>query len=136
MSTKIRFSDVNQTEFPLFDSSGSSFEGEEFYNGYNRRVCTFILNPNEVSLDELNNICSNESNLETITVVVENGGDNTLTSIKEGFILKIQVGVISTLIQNETLSQPAVYEDRLIVKLGKLTYSENLLRQLAKKLED
>jgi len=53
-----------------------------------------------------------------------------VTNIYDGYVLKLKCGIEKKLIQPETPQAAAVYEDRLIFKLGKSTYIEEQLHRL------
>ena len=53
-----------------------------------------------------------------------------IENVYDGYVLKLSCGIQSKLISAETTTAPAVYEDRLIVKLGKRTYTEEALKKL------
>ena len=114
-------------------ANGTSFEyleafvNEEYYNGSNRRTLTFECMPNVISIDELNAVISNEANTQSI--VLSNEEEN-ITGIEDGYVLKLKCGIESRLVKAETPETPAVYEDRLIFKLGKRTYIEEQLKNL------
>lgn len=46
------------------------------------------------------------------------------------YTIKIKCGVESVLIKSETPNTPAVYEDRIVFKLGKPTYIEEQIKRL------
>lgn len=100
----------------------NALETEEYFNGTNRRTLTFECSPGVVKIDELNAMISDEAN--TSYIELSNGN---VTNIYDGYILKLKCGIENKLIQAETPDTPAVYEDRLIFKLGKRTYLEQML---------
>ncbi len=118
---KIKF--TNGTEFEYIDA----LETEEFYNGASRRTITFECAKNAISIDELNAVLSNETNTESIQLINET---ENITNIYDGYILKLKCGIEKQLTKAETSENPAIYEDRLIFKLGKPTYIENQLKKL------
>lgn len=104
-----------------------ALETEEYFNGASRRTLTFECKADAISIDELNAVLSSEANTQSI--VLTNEEENT-TSIDDGYVLKLRCGIESRLIQKETPETAAVYEDRLIFKLGKRTYIEEQLKNL------
>lgn len=104
-----------------------AFENEEYFNGSNRRVLTMHLDKNEISVDELNTILSDESNTAEITLTNEEMG---VSNVYDGYVLKLKVGVENIFTNRETPDAPAVYEDRIVFKLGKRTYIEEQLKKL------
>lgn len=104
-----------------------AFENEEYFNGSNRRVLTVHCDKNAISVDELNTILSNENNTAEITLTNEEMG---VSNVYDGYVLKLKVGMEQYLVLNETPEAPAVYEDRIVFKLGKRTYIEEQLKRL------
>lgn len=102
-----------------------ALETEEYFNGANRRTLTFECPPGVVKIDELNAMISDEANTSCIEL---SNGD--VTNIYDGYVLKLKCGIENKLIRAETPDTPAVYEDRLIFKLGKRTYLEQQLLNL------
>lgn len=112
---------ANGTKFEYLNA----LETEQFYNGSSRRTLTFECEVGVISIDTLNKLLNNESN--TLSIELSNGD---VTNIYDGYVLKLEVGVKPIIVQAETPEAPAVYEDRLIFKLGKRTYIEEQLRKL------
>ena len=112
-------------------SNGTNFEylnaleTEEYYNGASRRTLTFEAQVGEISVDKLNTVLSNEANTKSIEL---SNGD--VTNIYDGYVLKLKCGIENKLITAETPEAAAVYEDRLVFKLGKRTYIEEQLKNL------
>lgn len=112
-------------------SNGTTFEyrnaieTEEFFNGSSRRTLTFECAVGVIGVDKLNTLLSDETNVAHIEL--SNG--NT-TNVHDGYVIKLKCGIESKLVQAQTSESPAVYEDRLIFKLGKRTYIEEQLRIL------
>lgn len=104
-----------------------AFETEEFYNGSSRRTLTFYCEVGAISLDELNTVLSDEANTQSITLTNE---EENVTNIHDGYVLKIKCGIENRLVQSETPETAAVYADRLVFKLGKRTYIEEMLHRL------
>ena len=112
---------ANGTNFEYLNA----LETEERYNGSSRRTLTFECEVGVIGVDELNNLLNDEKN----TIMIELSS-NEVTNIHEGYVLKLKCGIENKLIQAETPETPAVYEDRLIFKLGKRTYIEEQLHKL------
>lgn len=112
---------LNGTDFEYLDA----FETEEFYNGASRRTLTFECSVGAKGVDELNTLISNEKNTSTITLTNED-----VANIYDGYVLKLKCGIENKLVQTETPESAAVYEDRLVFKLGKRTYIEEQLKKL------
>ena len=66
-----------------------ALETEEYYNGASRRTLTFNCAANVISLDELNNLLSEEN---LVSIVLYNM-DNNIANIYEGYVLKLSVGL-------------------------------------------
>ena len=103
-----------------------AFETEEFFNGSSRRTLTFEMARTTADLEELDTDCT-ETNCETIELTNTEMG---ITNIYDDYVLKLKVGVEPVLIQSESPENSAVYEDRIILKLGKRTYIEQQLKDL------
>ena len=117
----IKFS--NGTNFEYLNA----IETEEHWNGSSRRTLTFECDSNVISVDGLNAILSNEANTSEITLTNE---EANVSNIYSGYVLKIKCGIENKLVQAETPDSAAVYEDRLVFKLGKRTYIEEQLARL------
>lgn len=113
---------IADKEFEYLDA----VETEEYYNGASRRTLTFNCAANAIGLDELNALLI-EDNLTTITL---HNAEDDITNFHEGYVLKLSVGLQNYLVNAETLDAPAVYEDRIVFKLGKRTYIEEQLHRL------
>lgn len=100
-----------------------AIETEEYFNGSSRRTMTFNCNPEDVSLDELNVILSDESNTEVLTLTNE---EMDITNMYDGYVLKLELGIKPTMVNND----PPTYEDRVVFKLGKRTEIEKQLHKL------
>lgn len=96
---------------------------EEYANGASRSLITFECDPT-TGVDEINAILSDENNVATITLT----GDDGIQSIHDGYILKLKVGLESVAQYTEDGPQ---YAERLVFKLGKLTYSEQKIKQIS-----
>lgn len=118
---KIKF--TNNKEFEYLEA----FETEEFYNGSNRRTLTVHCTENAVDLSKLNAILSDEENLVNLVLI---NTDINAENIYSNYVLKLEIGVKNKKTANETPDIPAIYENRLIFKLGQRTYIEQQLKKL------
>ena len=128
---------LNGTNFEYLNA----VETEEYYNGASRRTLAFEAEVGVIGVDELNGILSDENNTKSITltgdevaILDENGnptGETThAVNICDGYVLKCRCGIENKLVQAETPETPAVYADRLVFKLAKRTYIEEMLHRL------
>jgi len=120
MALKIKF--VNGTEQTYL----SALETEEYYNGSSRRTLTFEIARDAANLEELDALCT-EENLAKLELINEEEG---ITNLFEGYVLKLKVGVEPVLVTAETPEAPAAYEERVVLKLGKRTYIEQMLHDM------
>ena len=120
MALKLKF--VDGTEQPYL----TALETEEYYTGASRRTLTFQIARNAADLETLDSLCT-EQNLAKLELANDEMG---VTNIYEGYVLKLKVGVEPVLVSSETPEAPAVYEDRIVLKLGKRTYIEQMLHDL------
>ena len=120
---------IANTEFEYLDA----FETEEFFNGASRRTLTVTCAPDAISVDALNALLI-EENLTSISLTNDGSGEDgnaqAVTNIYDGYVLKLFCGIRNELVQAETPDRAAVYEDRLVFKLGKRTYIEEQLHKL------
>lgn len=122
---------IANTEFEYLNA----LETEEFFNGSSRRTLTITCAPDATSLDALNALLT-EENLASVTLVNTSAGTDeegnalTVTNVYDGYVLKLSCGIRNELVQTETPDRAAVYEDRLVFKLGKRTYIEEQLHKL------
>ena len=86
-------------------------------------MITFECDPT-TGVDEINAIVSDENNVATITLT----GDDGIQSIHDGYILKLKVGLESVPQYTEDGPQ---YAERLVFKLGKMTYIEQKIKQIS-----
>ena len=119
----------------------NAIETEEYWGGSSRRTLTFTCAPDAVSVDVLNTILSDAANTETlelhgsIPTVTERDGapeeaEIPVTNYYDGYTMKLKVGVEKERTQPESPESAAVYEDRLVFKLGRPTYIERQLARL------
>jgi len=116
MALKIRF--ANGTEVPYL----TAIETEEYWNGASRRTLTFDIARDAVGLDALDTLCS-EENLARLELCNAEAG---ITGIHEGYCLKLKLAVERVLADGEK----QLYEERIVLKLGKRTYIEQQLHKL------
>ena len=120
----------NNAEVTYLDA----IETEEFWGGSSRRTLTFTCAADAVSIDALNAILSDTANTETLAlqgaVVTPEGKEQAVTNLYEGYTMKLSVGIDSVLVQPESPDSAAVYADRLVFKLGRLTFIEQQLAKL------
>lgn len=120
---------IANTEFEYLNA----LETEEFFNGSSRRTLTITCAPDAISIDALNALLT-EEHLASISLTNdgsgEEGGAQEVTNIYDGYVLKLFCGIRNELVQAETPDRAAVYEDRLVFKLGKRTYIEEQLHKL------
>ena len=128
---------LNGTNFEYLNA----VEMEEYFNGSNRRMISFECAVGVISVDELNALISKEANINSITltgdavVLLDAEGNPTgettqAVNIYDGYVLKAKCGIENKLVADETPVAPAVYEDRIVFKLGKRTYIEEQLKRL------
>lgn len=103
-----------------------ALETEQFYNGASRRVLSVTCAPDAISMDKLNALLT-ETNLASVTMT---NTDSGAVNVYDGYVLKLECGVQSKMVQAESPEAAAVYADRLIVKLGRRTYIEDQLHKL------
>ena len=115
----IKFTDGTNFEYL------NSVETEEYFNGSNRRTLTFEAAVGVVSVDALNTVMGDEAN--TAVIELSNG---EVKNIYDGYVLKAKCGIENKLVAAETPDAPALYEDRIVFKLGKRTYIEEQLKRL------
>lgn len=113
---------IAETDIEYLDA----LETEEHYNGSFRRTLTVTCMPDAIGVDALNALMT-EENLASVTLV---NTETNASAIHEGYVLKLKVGIENKLVQAETTDTPAIYEDRLVFKMGKRTYIEQKLHEL------
>lgn len=118
---KLKF--ANNTEVVYLEA----LETEEYFNGSSRRTLSVTCAEDAISVDSLHTILTNETNTATITMTnTEDDAENVYT----GYVLELACGIQSVLVRAETPESAAVYENRLVFKLGKRTYIEQQLKSL------
>lgn len=116
---------IANTEFEYL----GALETEQFFNGASRRTLTLTCAPDVISLDTLNALLT-EENLASISLTNDENAAVPTTNIYDGYVLKLSCGIQNILVKAETSESAAVYEDRLVFKLGKRTYIEEQLHKL------
>lgn len=112
---KVKFANTAEIEYL------TALETEEYWNGSARRTLKIECSVDAIDVDSLNKILSNETNIATITLT---NTEEQISNIYDGYVLKMKVGIEPALIAPEAASAEAVYEDRLVFKMGKRTYTE------------
>ena len=120
MALKLKFANGNELTYL------TALETEEYWNGSSRRTLTFQLARDAANLETLDGLCT-EQNLASLELINDEMG---VTNVYEGYVLKLKVGVEPVLVSAETPEAAAVYEDRVVLKLGKRTYIEQQLHDL------
>lgn len=111
----------------------NALETEEYWGGSNRRTLTFTCAPDAVSIDALNAVLSDMANTQRLSLTDTTryeSGENTVTNYYDGYTMKLAVGIDKVLVQPDSPDSPAVYEDRLVFKLGRPTAIEAALAKL------
>ena len=116
MTLTIRF--ANGAEMPYLAAT----ETEEYWGGASRRTLTFQLSRAAAGLDALDALCS-EENLARLELCNAEAG---ITGIHEGYCLKLKLAVERVLADSEK----QLYEERIVLKLGKRTFIEQQLHKL------
>lgn len=116
---KIKF--ANNTEVEYIEA----FETEEFFSGASRRTLTVYCAENAIGVDALHNVIKNEANTAAIIM-----GDENVQNNYSGYVLELACGINPVLVTPQTPEAPAVYENRIVFKLGKRTYIEQALKNL------
>lgn len=108
----------------------SCLEQEEFYNGSNRRVLTFVCEREAIAVEDLYTLLSDEDNLERIECRADDTG---VINVYQKYPLMIGIGIepyAVTQYDEETGTDKTVYVDKLVWKVGKRTYIEQRLHDL------
>lgn len=98
----------------------NAIETEEYYAGSSRRTLTFTIDPSKCNIQDLSDECT-EVNCATLELF---NTAEQVTNIYEGYVLKLFVGIESRQVSD------GVYEEVVILKLGKRTYIEQRLHEL------
>lgn len=114
---------LNGTNFEYLNA----LETEEYWGGSSRRTLTIECEPGVISVDTLNDILSNENNVADITLSNE---VMQAENVYSGYVLKLKCGIEPKLMSAESPEAAAVYEDKLVFKLGKRTYNEEQYKNL------
>lgn len=103
-----------------------AIETEEFCGGATRRTMTFTCPSSVMNMDDLNSMLTEENTASLILINTTTGVSNTYN----GYVLKLSCGIKRVLTAPESATSPAIYQDRLVFKLGKRTYAEQRMHDL------
>lgn len=92
--------------------------------GAQRPVLLLECSADAMSADALNALCDNAAN--TATIVLHNSETGAQSSYT-GYTLKLGVGIEPRMVAASTPTTDAVYEQRLVLRLGQPTYNEQQL---------
>ena len=107
---------IASTEFAYL----KALEGPEHYDGEMRRTLTVTCAPAAIGLAALNDLLV-EDNLGSIEL---HNTEMGVTNYFDGYTIKLECGIKRERVQAESHDGAAVYEDRLIFKLGRVNYRE------------
>lgn len=96
--------------------------------GASRDTLTFVF-PDGTSLDELNRIFSAE-NCETITIVENDGSEY----VHSGYVIRAELKREHVEVAAESDTDPATYQDRVVVAMSRRTYQESQYAELQEAL--
>ena len=96
--------------------------------GASRDTLTFVF-PDGTSLDELNRIFSAE-NCETITIVENDGSEY----VHSGYVIRAELKREPVEVAAESDTEPATYQDRVVVAMSRRTYQESQYAELQEAL--
>lgn len=102
----------------------TSFEGEEYYNGSDRRVLTIQSEKDAIGLDTLYGLLTEEN-----TAIIElTNEEEEITNILENYVLLLEVGIKKEVIPQ--IDEPNLTKEYIEFKLGRRTYIEQMLHNL------
>lgn len=104
-----------------------AIETSAFYENANRRMLEFKLEKDAISLSELNEILSNEENLTRLHLVNE---EENAENYYDDYQIKMELSVRTIPTGEFDESGEEIKAERVIFKLGKLTYIEKKLKEL------
>ncbi|NMA06583.1 MAG: hypothetical protein GX928_02555 [Ruminococcaceae bacterium] len=105
-----------------------AIEGEEYFNGSNRRVLTLECpKEKETSIDSLHSVLSSEANTKTITLT-----NGEITNAFDDYVILLSIGIKKRFVEDPDL--PPAEEDYIEIKLGKKTYFEKQQVEQAERL--
>ena len=96
--------------------------------GASRDTLTFVF-PDGTSLDELNRIFSPD-NCETITIVENDGSEY----VHSGYVIRAELKREPVEVAAESDTEPATYQDRVVVAMSRRTYQESQYAELQEAL--
>lgn len=96
--------------------------------GASRDTLTFVF-PDGASLDELDRIFST-ANCESITIVDEQGSE----FVHSGYVIRAELKREPTEVAPASDSEPATYENRVVVAMSRRTYQESQYAELQEAL--
>ena len=102
--------------------------GKRLVQGASRDTLTFVF-PDGTSLDELNRIFSAE-NCETITIVENDGSEY----VHSGYVIRAELKREHVEVAAESDTDPATYQDRVVVAMSRRTYQESQYAELQEAL--
>lgn len=114
---------IANTEFEYL----SAYETSENYNNEMRRTLTVTCEAGVIGLTELNALLTKD-NLASIELSNDEFG---ITDYCDGYTIKLECGIKRVLMQAESHDGAAVYEDRLVFKLGRINYRDVDAQQAA-----
>lgn len=100
----------------------------DFWNNANRPIAVFMFDPSNVSVDTLNTVISDEVNTNLIIVqrAVEESAPQLVTEL-EKHNLKVSIILQPVLISEETPDAPAEFQDKIVLRLARRTYTEQYI---------
>lgn len=96
--------------------------------GASRDTLTFVF-PDGTSLDELNRIFSAD-NCETITIVENDGSEY----VHSGYVIRAELKREPVEVAAESDTEPATYQDRVVVAMSRRIYQESQYAELQEAL--
>lgn len=96
--------------------------------GASRDTLTFVF-PDGTSLDELNRTFSAE-NCENITIVEKDGSEY----VHSGYVIRAELKREPVEVAAESDTEPATYQDRVVVAMSRRTYQESQYAELQEAL--
>ena len=114
---------TNGTELEYIEA----IETSTFYDNATRRMLEFKIEKDAISLSTLNDILSNEENLVQLHLVNE---EENAENYYNDYQIKMELSVKTVPTGEFDESGEEVRAERVIFKLGKLTYVEKQLRKL------
>lgn len=97
----------------------------EHFQGANRDTLEFHFSPDEVTFSELETLFSDESKTSKIIIVDENE-----ENLHEHYVIRKSLSLKQVEIAPETAETPTQYENRYVVEMAQMTYSERQQQEL------